>query len=281
MRSPRSMCRLTSSRTTLAPYALRPCLNLEHGAAALGGGGELKADALALGRHVDALDLLEHLDAALHLRRLRRLIAEAADECLDALNLLVLAALGLAQPLEPRVALDQVLRVVAVVVGDRLERQVGDARHDRVEEVAVVGHDDDGVRDSRPGSPRASCARRGRGDWSARRAAAGRARSSSSLASASRICHPPERCSAMSPKVSGSKPSPASTDADLEVHLVPVGDAKLVLQLGVAMEDGLVLRLGLRRVGQPLLESRASPPSCRAAASAPAALRRESFARDG
>ena len=54
--------------------------------------GKLEVDALALGRHLDALDLLEHLDAALHLRRLRRLVAEAVDELLDALRSLRPAA---------------------------------------------------------------------------------------------------------------------------------------------------------------------------------------------
>ena len=45
-----------------------------------------------------------------------------------------------------RVMLDQVPAVVADVVGERPQRQVGDARDDRVEEEAVVGHQDDGVR---------------------------------------------------------------------------------------------------------------------------------------
>jgi hypothetical protein len=41
---------------------------IEHDAAALGRRRELEVDALAFGRHLDAFDLLEHLDAALHLR---------------------------------------------------------------------------------------------------------------------------------------------------------------------------------------------------------------------
>ena len=84
----------------LVAVRLARVLQLEHHAAALGRGGELEVDALALGRHLEALDLLEHLDAALHLRRLGRLVAEAVDELLDALDLLVLPPLGLAQPLE-------------------------------------------------------------------------------------------------------------------------------------------------------------------------------------
>ena len=103
-------------------------------------------DALALRRHLDALDLLEHLDAALHLRRLGGLVAEAVDELLHPGNLLVLMLLGLAQPLDAFGLCIEVLGVVADVVGDRAQRQVGDAADHRVEEVAVVGDQDDGVR---------------------------------------------------------------------------------------------------------------------------------------
>ena len=108
--------------------------------------GKVEVDLLALGRHLDRHDLLEHLDPALHLRRLGRLVAEAVDEHLDARDLLVLLALGLAQRLDARVVLDQVVAVVADVVGERAQRQVGDARDDRVEEEAVVRDEDHRVR---------------------------------------------------------------------------------------------------------------------------------------
>ena len=62
-------------------------LQLEHRASALAAGREIEVDLLPLGRHLDRHDLLEHLDAALHLRRLRRLIAEPIDEHLDARRL--------------------------------------------------------------------------------------------------------------------------------------------------------------------------------------------------
>ena len=78
-------------------------------------------DPLALGRHLDRDDLLEHLDAALHLRGLRRLVAEAVDEHLHARDFFVLLALRLAQPLDARVALDEVVAVVADVVGQRAQ----------------------------------------------------------------------------------------------------------------------------------------------------------------
>ena len=79
---------------------LAHALQLEHHAPALRRRRKLEVNALALGRHFEALDLLEHLDAALHLRRFGRLVAEAVDELLDALDLLVLPPLGFAQPLE-------------------------------------------------------------------------------------------------------------------------------------------------------------------------------------
>ena len=55
--------------------------------------------------------------------------------------------LGLAQQLQPRVALDEVVRVGADVVGDRAERDLGDPRHDRVEEEAIVRDEDHRVAD--------------------------------------------------------------------------------------------------------------------------------------
>ena len=42
--------------------------------------------------------------------------------------------------------LDEVVAVVADVVGQRAQRQVGDARDDRVEEEAIVRDEDDRVR---------------------------------------------------------------------------------------------------------------------------------------
>ena len=121
-------------------------LQLEHRAAALGAGREVEVDLLALGRHLDRHHLLEHLDPALHLRRLGRLVAEPIDEHLDARDLFVLLALGLAQRLDALVVLDEVAAVVAVVVGQRAQRQIGDARDDGVEEEAIVRDEDHRVR---------------------------------------------------------------------------------------------------------------------------------------
>ncbi len=105
--------------------------------------GELEADLLPLGRDLDAVDLVEELDPALDLLRLRGRVAEAVDEGLGLLDLLALPAVRLAQPLHPGGVLDEVARVVPVVVGEGLEAHLGDALDRRVEEVAVVGDEDD------------------------------------------------------------------------------------------------------------------------------------------
>ena len=117
---------------------LAHALELEHDAARALRLGELEVDLLALGRDLDPLDLVEQLDPALDLLGLRRLVAEAVDEGLGLLDLLALAAVRLAQALHARRVLAQVVAVVAVVVGQRLEADLGDALDGRVEEVAVV-----------------------------------------------------------------------------------------------------------------------------------------------
>ena len=102
-------------------------------------------DALALGRHLDRHDLVEHLDPALHLRRFGRLVAEPIDERPHPRDLVVLLLLRLAQPFHLGFALDEVPRVGADVVGDRAQREVRDARDDRVEKEPVVRDENHGV----------------------------------------------------------------------------------------------------------------------------------------
>ena len=125
---------------------LADVLQLQDRTAALRAGGKREVDALPLGRDLDRHHLVEQLDAALHLRRLRGLVPEPVHEQLDARYLFVLVLLGLTELLEPRVALGNVMAVIARVVGDRPEAEVGDARHDRVQEEPIVRHEDDGVR---------------------------------------------------------------------------------------------------------------------------------------
>jgi len=95
---------------------------------------------LRWGGERDALDLLQLLDTALHQRRLVGLVAEAADERLDALDLLVLPPLLLAQGGDSPVALLDVAAVVAGVLGELAVPDLDDAADHLVEEVAVVGN---------------------------------------------------------------------------------------------------------------------------------------------
>ena len=108
--------------------------------------GKCEVHALALGRDLDGHDFVHHLDPALNLRCLRRLIAEAIDERLHARDLFVLVALLLAEPLHALFTGREIRAVVARIVGQRAQADVGDARDDGVEEEAVVGDEDDGVR---------------------------------------------------------------------------------------------------------------------------------------
>src|SRR5688572_32510039 len=108
----------------LVAVGLPRALELQHHAAAFWRRRKLEMNALALGWDLEPLDFFEHLDAALHLRSLGRLVAEAVDELFDPLNLLVLALLRIAQPLEGRVPLLEVLRVVGVVLGDSAQGEI-------------------------------------------------------------------------------------------------------------------------------------------------------------
>ena len=91
-----------------------------------------EADAPRPPPDLDALELVQHLDAALHLARLGRLVAEALHETLDLGH-----ALGLA-----RLALDEEMIIVAHVEGDGAVRHLRDGGDHTVEEIPVVGDDD-------------------------------------------------------------------------------------------------------------------------------------------
>ncbi len=102
-------------------------------------------DLAAGARHLEALDLVEHLDAALHLARLRRLVAEALDEALDLGDALGLVARAGLQQRAAGLALDQEVVVVAGIDDETLGREVGDRRDHPIQEVTVVRDDDHGA----------------------------------------------------------------------------------------------------------------------------------------
>ena len=96
---------------------------------------------LALRRHLDLVELLQRLDAALHLARLRRLVAEALHEALDAGHLALLLGAHRLEPREPLLTLHHELGEAAHVLGGRAEGQLHHPVGHRVDEVAVVAHE--------------------------------------------------------------------------------------------------------------------------------------------
>ena len=82
-----------------------------------GGCGKREADHARRASTSTPLDTVEHLDAALNLPRLGRLIAEALDEALDLGDALGLVARLRLEQLAPRLPLHQVLVVVARIDG--------------------------------------------------------------------------------------------------------------------------------------------------------------------
>ena len=82
--------------------------------------GELEVDPARGAGQLDALDLGQHLHAALHLPGLGRLVAEALDEPLDLLDAPGLVARLRLQQRVARLALDEVVVIVA-----RVDREAG------------------------------------------------------------------------------------------------------------------------------------------------------------
>ena len=109
--------------------------------------GETEVHLLGLlGKHHElVLDLLQTLDALLHLLGLRRLVAEAVDERLHVLDVALLRrALGL-ELLQVVLALLEVARVVAGVRGEASVLERRHVAHARVHEGAVMAHDEHGA----------------------------------------------------------------------------------------------------------------------------------------
>jgi len=88
---------------------------------------------------LDPIHLVEHLDPALDLARLRRLITKAVDERSISATRLAWVARACLEERVPGLPLDEEMIVVAGVDGDGAPDQVGDRRHHAVQEVPVVG----------------------------------------------------------------------------------------------------------------------------------------------
>ena len=132
---------------------------------------ETKMDGLLVRRNFDALDLLEFLDAALHLFGFGRLRAEPVDERFELLDPVALVGVGGFQLRAAFGLLLFVFRISAGVELDALVPDLRDARNGHIEEEAVVRNQHECIRDTFRDTIRASFALRDRGGWSARRAA--------------------------------------------------------------------------------------------------------------
>src|SRR5262249_39573728 len=107
---------------------------------------EPEMDGLLFGRDLDPLNPLQFLDAALHLFRLGGLIPEAVDEGFELLDAILLVAIGGFELAAPLGLLLLVPRLTAGVEVEALVPQLGDLAYGDVEEVTVVGHQDEGIR---------------------------------------------------------------------------------------------------------------------------------------
>ncbi len=94
IRSPRSMMKFDAAENELLAVAFRHVLKLGHDAAARLGLRKREVDGLLFVGQLDALDLFQFFDAALHLLGLGGLIAEAVDEGFQLLDALALVAIG-------------------------------------------------------------------------------------------------------------------------------------------------------------------------------------------
>ena len=126
----------------LGAVVLGQVRDLHHRAAGRLWLGKGEVDRLLLDRDLDALDLLQLLDAALHLLGLGGLVAKAADEGFKMLDVLALVFVSRGQLGSPLFLLRQVLLVVAVVNVQGLVPYLDGLVDRDVEKVAIVGDQD-------------------------------------------------------------------------------------------------------------------------------------------
>ena len=125
------------------PVGLGEAADGEDLLAAPGALGEADRHGLSAPLLPDEVELLQLLQAALDLARLRGLVAEALDEFADPLDLRPLELHLLFQGLAAPLLLAQVVGVVPLVDRDRPVGELGDHGDDLVQKDAVVGDGDD------------------------------------------------------------------------------------------------------------------------------------------
>ena len=141
-RSPRSMVKRTFAEHLLRAVALGKPLGLHNHAPRGRRLGKLEVNDRLFFGNLDALDLFEFLDAALHLLRFGSLGAEAIDEGLKMLDLLALVAIGGLELRAPLVFLAEIFRVVALIDGEALVPYLDGAVDRNIEKIAIVGDKD-------------------------------------------------------------------------------------------------------------------------------------------
>src|SRR2546428_1412720 len=208
--------------------------------------GELEVDPPRGAGQLDALDLGEHLHAALHLTRLGRLVAEALDEPLDLLDALGLVARLRFQQRVAGLALDEVVVVVARVDGETRRRQLGDRGHHAVEEVAVVGDDDHRARVARAKilAPRDRLEGQG-----VRRLVGQQQRGRQQQQAGQRRAHPPaaRELGDRPRQLVGTEAEPAQDRLGLTLEPVATERLEAVLEVAVARGEGVGRRRGQHR----------------------------------
>ena len=186
-----------------------------------------------------SLELLQRLDAALHLAGLGRLVAEPLDEPFGLGDLRLLGGGGRLGRREALLALDDELGEPADVLDGPAVRDLDDPLGDRVDEVAVVADEQDGA------GPRRRCCSSHATDSTSRWLVGSSSTSRSGAesirrASATRMRHPPDR-SCDGPVAVARREPEARQDA-LCLGLDPVAAERLepVLRLAVRLERRVV-----------------------------------------
>ncbi len=214
-----------------------------HGNPAAGGGiGKAETDFFALRRKNYPFDLLQLLDAGLDEGRLIGLVAEPADEVLDLLDFLILAPLRLPQGRHPLFPLDEVAAVGAVVVGEDAVPDLRNPVADLVHEEPVVGDEDDrmGIFAQVPLQPVAGLDVQVVGGLVQQEYVG---LFEQKLRQGDPHLPPAGELAAVAPPVCGEKTEAVQHPARLRLHGVAPPQPELLLEMAVALQKGIVLRV--------------------------------------